>query len=130
MYSVVQASARLVTFAPKIVPFGNWNRSLIGRILPILALAIATGSVVAAPPFVAGYDRFAGSQPIQAGRVLLSELSCTACHAVDHETLKPKKGPTLVSAGQRLQMDWLSPAGITVLSEVADFLGIKFTHRL
>ncbi len=61
-------------------------------------------------PFVAAFDRFAPHNDIElavGGRLLLSELSCTACHATKVARLQPKKGPRLEGAGQRLQGDWV-----------------------
>lgn len=62
------------------------------------------------PPFVAGYDRFfqdSAEQPRVGGALLLSELSCTACHATEEANLKPKRGPRLDGAGLRLQTAWM-----------------------
>ncbi|MCA9142711.1 MAG: cytochrome c [Planctomycetales bacterium] len=62
------------------------------------------------PPFVGGYDRFfdkSGEQQELGGELLLSELSCTACHATDNDLLKPKRGPRLDGVGLRLQPAWL-----------------------
>ncbi|EMI16381.1 cytochrome oxidase (cbb3-type) [Rhodopirellula maiorica SM1] len=73
-----------------------------------------------APPMVAGFDRFARHGDIDAvdgGRLLLGELSCTACHAsgaADPETnatvsaITPKRGPRLHSAGRRYSQAWLA----------------------
>ena len=69
-------------------------------------------------PFVSGFDRFGRHADIDdatAGRLLITELSCTACHKADHATLSPKRGPVLDGAGSRLQSEWirsflLSPA--------------------
>lgn len=63
-----------------------------------------------APPFVPAFDRFAlhdEIEPTQAGQLLLSELSCTACHATKQSVLQPKRGPRLTGAGNRLQADWI-----------------------
>ena len=81
-----------------------------------LTLALFLSSVTAAPPpptvspFVAGYDRFSqetseGQQV--GGALLISELSCTACHADDDPHLKPKRGPRLDGVALRLQRDWM-----------------------
>lgn len=62
------------------------------------------------PPIVIGFERFARHQEIpaeQAGALLLSELSCTACHATPLKSLEPKAGPKLESAGRRLRAAWL-----------------------
>lgn len=56
-------------------------------------------------PWVAGLARFADDP--QAGPLLLTELSCTACHPTDVESLRPKPGPNLSSAALRLQPQWV-----------------------
>jgi cytochrome c2 len=64
-----------------------------------------------AVPFVAGFERFARHQNIDqdvAGRLLLTELSCTACHAAISDDLKPKFGPRLDGAGNRLGHEWIA----------------------
>lgn len=61
-------------------------------------------------PFVSGFDRFgrhADVDEVTAGRLLITELSCTACHKADDATLSPKRGPVLDGAGSRLQPDWI-----------------------
>lgn len=62
------------------------------------------------PPFVVGFERFArygDMSPVDAGELLISELSCTACHASPDPSLAPKHGPRLAGAGNRLQADWI-----------------------
>lgn len=62
------------------------------------------------PPFVAGFDRFArhnDAEKLVGGRLLLSELNCTACHATEVSELQPKLGPRLDGAGDRLRLDWV-----------------------
>ncbi|QEF99106.1 Cytochrome c [Stieleria maiorica] len=59
---------------------------------------------------VSGFDRFARHQELPdsvAGSLLISELSCVACHAADHPWLQPKRGPRLSGAGFRLRPDWV-----------------------
>jgi hypothetical protein len=61
-------------------------------------------------PFVSGFDRFGRHGDIDAvtaGRLLITELSCSACHRADDATLSPKRGPVLDGAGSRLQPDWI-----------------------
>ena len=76
---------------------------------PFLAAAFAILLMVSpnlyAEPFVSGFDRFA-EHSAQAGRVLLTELSCTACHA-GPKTLAPKRGPVLEGASKRYRHAWL-----------------------
>ena len=60
--------------------------------------------------FVSGFDSFGRHtdiDPVTAGRLLITELSCTACHKADDATLSPKRGPVLDGAGSRLQPDWI-----------------------
>jgi len=52
----------------------------------------------------------AGGDPQEAGRFLLGELSCTACHAAAAElaeTLVPRAGPVLSQVGLRARPEWL-----------------------
>ncbi|MFK7777079.1 MAG: c-type cytochrome [Gimesia sp.] len=61
-------------------------------------------------PFVSGFDRFARHQEIESqvgGALLISELSCTACHQSEHSDLQPKRGPHLNGDGNRLKREWL-----------------------
>ena len=61
-------------------------------------------------PFVAGFDRFVRHgdiEPDVGGRLLLSELSCTVCHAIEDKGLQPKRGPNLDGVGDRMHADWL-----------------------
>jgi len=61
-------------------------------------------------PFVAGFERFARHGVVDdtiGGQLLLSELSCTACHATDELSLAPKRGPRLTGAGNRMPTDWM-----------------------
>jgi mono/diheme cytochrome c family protein len=61
-------------------------------------------------PFVAAFERFARHgdiDPTSAGSLLISELSCTACHSSPNETLRPKRGPVLDGVGRRLKAEWL-----------------------
>ena len=93
------------------------------RLLIVSCLCFAATPVLAddnqsSIPFVSGFDRFGRHADIDestAGRLLITELSCTACHKADDATLSPKRGPVLDGAGSRLQAEWirlflLSPA--------------------
>lgn len=71
---------------------------------------LLSDSVQAEAPFVSGYDRFAAAKTIsesQAGQLLLTELSCTACHTTDSRQLDPKGGPDLTGVGSRVNQKWL-----------------------
>jgi mono/diheme cytochrome c family protein len=61
-------------------------------------------------PIVPGFERFFATSDDQAssgGRVLLTELSCTACHATPLPTLTAKQGPILDAVGSRIRPDYL-----------------------
>ncbi len=59
-------------------------------------------------PFVASFERFARHAEVEevlAGEILLSELSCTACHASGR--ISAKGGPQLDSVARRVSEQWL-----------------------
>ncbi|MCH2213035.1 MAG: cytochrome c [Fuerstiella sp.] len=73
--------------------------------------AVSSAGFEHQPPFVAAFDRFARSgdvDSVTAGRLLLNELSCTACHTTENAGLSPKRGPRLDGAGNRLNHDWIA----------------------
>ncbi|WP_442508883.1 c-type cytochrome [Novipirellula sp. SH528] len=93
-----------------------------------------------APPVVAGFDRFVRHgdiDPVDGGRLLLSELSCTSCHLSDGaaagksttaEAIEPKRGPRLHSAGLHYSQSWLadfiaSPQQVKPGTTMPDLLG-------
>ncbi|MCA9269384.1 MAG: c-type cytochrome, partial [Planctomycetales bacterium] len=83
--------------------------------LGMLLAGAASGADL--PPLVVGFDRFFatadGPPQAAAGRLLLTELSCTACHAPPKDTgesLAPKRGPVLDGIGRRVTADWLRQA--------------------
>lgn len=62
-------------------------------------------------PMVAGFERFGRHSDIEdelAGKLLIRELSCSACHATKHAVLQHKPGPDLQNIGNRVQTDWLA----------------------
>jgi mono/diheme cytochrome c family protein len=62
-------------------------------------------------PFVAGFERFGRHAEIEkrtSGKLLIRELSCTACHASEDAALAPKSGPNLEGAAVRLNQAWMS----------------------
>lgn len=64
----------------------------------------------AEPPFVSGFARFVAHKEVSretGGRLLLTELSCTACHQTERNDLQPKGGPNLNGVGTRTGFDWL-----------------------
>ncbi|MCH2402082.1 MAG: c-type cytochrome [Pirellulales bacterium] len=61
-------------------------------------------------PQVPGFDRFVRQRVLSSeagGKLLLSELSCTACHRSTRSELAPKRGPDLAGVSQRLHTEWL-----------------------
>ena len=72
------------------------------------ARAAAVGSVES--PQVPGFDRFVRQRVLSSeagGKLLLSELSCTACHRSTRSELAPKRGPNLAGVSQRLHAEWV-----------------------
>lgn len=77
----------------------------------LLGIVTATAAADGNSPFVAAFDRFARHRDIDlliAGRLLIRELSCTACHTCDDVSLNPKRGPRLDGAGNRLHLNWVA----------------------
>ena len=82
---------------------------LVGLLTSLLA-APPTVDDRALHPMVPGFDRLIRQRvltPQMGGRLLLSELSCTACHADSRSELKPKRGPRLGGVTRRYHADWL-----------------------
>ena len=78
--------------------------------LLVLCLLPQAGTATAENPFVAGFERFARHGEINsetAGRLLVTELGCAACHAAG-PVLQPKRGPNLDGVGNRVSRRWLS----------------------
>jgi len=83
--------------------------SLITQISSMLDPAVS--AEIAAVPMVAGFDRFARHDEIDTaagGRLLISELSCAACHQAKDQDLQPKLGPKLEGVADRVQHDWIA----------------------
>ncbi len=62
----------------------------------------AAASLAAEPPFVGGLARQTEIPPEITGAVLMSELSCAACHMTAQPAFAPKTGPDLSTVGARL----------------------------
>jgi len=80
-------------------------------VVVLVVIAVPIRALAFDAPSVAGFDRFfrgADSDLEAGGRLLISELSCTACHTSPIESLQPKPGPNLEGAGHRLPAAWLS----------------------
>ena len=67
----------------------------------LAALPFATGAAGVAPPVIGGLTRPEKTTPRISGAVLLSELSCAACHATARPDLAAKPGPDLSAVGAR-----------------------------
>ena len=79
-------------------------------LLFLMASAVSTHGHAESPPFVAGFERFARHGDLSlsdAGGLLVSELSCAACHESADPQLTPKRGPTLVGAANQFSQKWL-----------------------
>ncbi len=67
-------------------------------------------------PIIPAFERFhnaaaTGSQPFDAGSLLLGELNCTACHAATEELARdliPRTAPRLTDVGRRVQPGWIA----------------------
>ena len=104
----------------------------------ITTTAVMADDNLSSVPFVPGFDRFgrhADIDEVTAGRLLITELSCTACHKTDDATLNPKRGPVLDGAGSRLRPDWIrsflrSPATAKHGTAMPDMLAtVPAEHR-
>ncbi|MEZ6130404.1 MAG: hypothetical protein R3C59_17100 [Planctomycetaceae bacterium] len=79
-------------------------------LLSLAGLLWLQNAALADGPFVAAFDRFSEHGDISlrlSGQMLLSELSCTACHSTDAVELQAKGGPSLDGAGSSLQREWV-----------------------
>jgi mono/diheme cytochrome c family protein len=75
-----------------------------GGLLLVLLPAVQAG----AAPMVPGFERFARhTQETDGGEVLLTELSCTACHLSGLPTFEPKGGPDLSGVGRAIDAGWM-----------------------
>ena len=79
----------------------------------LLFAAVTTGVAAAEDnsAFVAAFDRFARHSEIDAltaGRLLIGELGCTACHPSDDASLNPRRGPRLDGVGNQLHPNWIA----------------------
>lgn len=110
----------------------QWNVTQKLRVGLLLAtvMGLGIGSMVYGSPKVPGAER-AGTPEILAGRVLLSELNCTACHKAEGPVeagLASKGAPDLSKMGGRLRVDALTkhlaePSGAKGNSTMPDLLG-------
>jgi mono/diheme cytochrome c family protein len=75
------------------------------RILVVISATLAASLVEAAPapPVIGGLESQSKVSPNLAGKILIGELGCTACHASSDPALAPKGGPDLSDAGSRMR---------------------------
>ncbi len=79
----------------------------------IFSLAGFAALPASAAPVVAGFERFhgeKGADPAALGKLLITELNCTACHAHGKalgEGLAPNPAPPLGDVGARLKPQWI-----------------------
>ena len=74
-------------------------KSLIAII--VAALPVTASGAGVEPPFIGGLARHEQVSPRISGAVLISELSCAACHATTRTDLAAKPGPDLSAVGAR-----------------------------
>ena len=97
------------TAAPRIVAF--FLKTIIVGF--VLTPSVPAQAQPASVPFVVGFERFARSpanqvHQIDGGRLLLTELSCTACHLSMSPEFQPKRGPVLNGTGDRIDGEWIA----------------------
>ena len=86
----------------------RWIYVLTGVLLLVTENTVFSASPTG--PFVSGFDRFARHgelEPQVGGNLLISELSCAACHPTSQADLQPKRGPRLDGVVNRLQPSWV-----------------------
>ncbi|HBJ36641.1 MAG TPA: cytochrome oxidase [Planctomycetaceae bacterium] len=94
----------LVCILPKVA----WRAVIAHGVL--FFFAAATLAAETASVQVAGFDRFGRHGEIDesvAGRLLITEMGCAACHSTTNQEFFAKSGPNLVGAGVRLSRDWV-----------------------
>lgn len=83
---------------------------LAARAWIVIGFLAAASSWAAEPSLVIGFERFGKHEEIselQAGRLLVNELNCTACHASQQQWVSAKGAPDLSGVGLRLQPEWI-----------------------
>ncbi len=100
-------------------------------LMSLVQMRAACTLAQASGPFVAGFERFGRHHEIEteiAGRLLIRELRCTACHPSDDVSLAPQAGPDLEGVALRLRTEWIeaflaAPHSIKPGSTMPDVLG-------
>ncbi len=81
---------------------------MIGLRTVVVLLLVLPGLESVAAPLVPGFERFSRhTQEADGGGVLLTELSCTACHEAESPELAAKRGPDLSGAGRGIDAGWM-----------------------
>ena len=98
-----------------IIAGGKWRARSVSVLLLAGLLMSGVTAPAAVPPFVAGVETLPERTNSFAGRVLITELSCTACHGAG-ASLVPRRGPDLSQVGARVRPEHLhrfiaDPAG-------------------
>ncbi|MEX2214980.1 MAG: PA14 domain-containing protein [Phycisphaeraceae bacterium] len=86
----------------------------IGRCIAVAALLMfLTSAAHAQHPHLPGFDRFLsepGADQAEAGRFLINELQCVACHTTEKpviDGIAPNRAPLLGDVGARLKPQWI-----------------------
>jgi mono/diheme cytochrome c family protein len=80
---------------------------------PLFAADDAKKTTVASHPIVPAFERFYSDEDADAhrgGQLLLGELNCTSCHAIDKSfegSIIPKQAPILDDVGKRVRVEYL-----------------------
>lgn len=85
-------------------------KRILSLVVLVFLLAPDVWSAEKNVPFVPAWDRFGQHQEIPdslSSTVLISELSCVACHASGNPIYQAKAGPQLQDAGTRLNQNWI-----------------------
>lgn len=85
-------------------------QSLTSLLLVILFHASTDAAPQPEHAIVPGYERFRAEQlsPVEAGRLLLSELNCTSCHrGASDASIPTRSAPVLTDVGSRIQPEHL-----------------------
>ncbi len=96
----------------------------------LLLVGVSSPGLADDVPLVAGFERFfRHTDSNDGGWLLISELSCTACHPTSPEALEAKRGPNLDGVGVRLQPEWVrrfldDPSAVKNGTTMPDMLGV------
>ena len=105
-----------IVFVPMLVSFPpmiSWRAAMAHGVFFIFAVQTLAATIAAETTSVqvAGFDRFGRHGEIDdsvAGRLLVTEMGCAACHSTTDLAFRAKSGPGLEGAGVRLSRDWVA----------------------